>query len=264
MRELYHNDMSTCSQKVRLVLAEKGLDWDGHHMNLRAGETRTPEYMKLNPMGVVPTLIEDGRVVIESTVIMEYLDDAYPETPMRPADAYARARVRLWTKKLDEGLHADTSTISSAIAFRHQWYEGRTEDEVRALMDKIPDPARRERMKEIIPKGVDSSYFPGAIGRFDDLFSAMEAALVEGDWLAGDAYSLADAAYTPYLTRFDHLKLLGMLDGRPNLARWYDRVRERPNYAVAVTEWLNAKYLPLMAEKGDEAWPRVKKILAAR
>lgn len=263
MLELYHNDMSSCSQKARLVLAEKELDWQGHHMDLRKGETRTPEYMKLNPMGVVPTLIDDGTVIIESTVIMEYLDDAYPKVPLRPADPKARARVRLWTKKLDEGLHADTSTISTAIAFRHQWTDGRTDDEVKALMDKIPDPARRTRMMELIPKGVEASYFPDAIKRFDKLFAGMEEALAGGDWLAGDAYSLADAAYTPYLTRFDHLGLMGMVEARPRLAAWYERVRERPNYKTAVLDWLNPKYIPLMAEKGAEAWPRVREILAS-
>lgn len=119
MLDLYHNDMSSCAQKVRLTLAEKGLEWRGYHMNLRAGETRTDEYKKLNPKGVVPTLIDDGTVIIESSVILEYLDDAYPEPPVRPADPKARARMRLWTKQLDEGLHTDIGTISGAIAFRY-------------------------------------------------------------------------------------------------------------------------------------------------
>ncbi len=78
MLQLYHNDMSTCAQKVWLTLAEKGLDWEGIHFNLREGPQHRPDYLKLNPAGVVPTLIDDGRVVIESTVIMEYLDDRFP------------------------------------------------------------------------------------------------------------------------------------------------------------------------------------------
>ena len=83
MLELYHNDMSTCSQKARLALAEKGLDWASHHMRLRAGDQHKPEYLALNPNGVVPTLVHDGAVIIESTVINEYLDDEFAAPALR-------------------------------------------------------------------------------------------------------------------------------------------------------------------------------------
>ena len=92
MLELFHNDMSTCSQKVRLALAEKGLDWTDHHLNLRAADQQKLDYLALNPNGVVPTIRDYGTVVIESTVINEYLDDAYPAPPLRPEDASARSR----------------------------------------------------------------------------------------------------------------------------------------------------------------------------
>ena len=104
--ELYHNDMSTCAQKVRLTLTEKCLDWTSHHMDLRKGDTRTDEYKKLNPNAVVPTLIDKGTVICESTVIMEYLEDAYPQTSLRPKDPIECARMRTWTKQLDENLKA--------------------------------------------------------------------------------------------------------------------------------------------------------------
>lgn len=120
MLELYHNDMSVCAQKVRFALAEKKLAWEGHHLNLRAGDQQEPEYLKLNPNAVVPTLVDDGNIIIESTVICEYLDDAYPEPKLKPVNAVGRARMRLWTKQLDEGVHAATSVVSSAIAFRYQ------------------------------------------------------------------------------------------------------------------------------------------------
>ena len=87
MLKLYHNDMSSCAQKVRITLAEKDLAWESIHLSLRKGETRTDEYKKMNPLGVVPTLItEDGTIIIESTVILEYLDDAYGGKPLKPDD----------------------------------------------------------------------------------------------------------------------------------------------------------------------------------
>ena len=87
--------------------------------------------------------------------------------------------------------------------------------------------------------------------------------LGKNSWLAGDTYSLADIAYTPYLTRFDHVQCLGVLAKRPRLADRYERVKSRPSYETAITGWRNAKYLPMMKEKGEEAWPKIKAIIAA-
>ncbi len=73
MIELYHSNWSICAQKVRLVLAEKGIEAVEHHLDLRASDQQSPEYLKINPKGYVPTLVHDGRSVIESAVICEYL-----------------------------------------------------------------------------------------------------------------------------------------------------------------------------------------------
>jgi glutathione S-transferase len=258
--ELYHNDMSTCAQKVRLTLAEKELSWKSHHMDLRKGDTRTPEYKKLNPSAVVPTLIDDGKIICESTVIMEYLDDAYPEPRVRPKDPVNRARVRAWIKQLDEGLHAAVGTISGTVAFRHQMMTGRTEEEVIAFINLIPDPERRERSIDTTFNGIESHYFKPAIKRWEKLFADIEAALQENLWLAGNTYSLADIAYAPYITRMDHLQFMGLFENRPKTLVWYDQIKARPNYS-GISDWINAKYIPLMEEHGNAAWPRVKKIL---
>jgi glutathione S-transferase len=119
MLELYHNDMSTCAQKVRFALAEKGENWQSHHLDLRARDQQRPEYLRLNTNAVVPTLVHDGTVIIESTVINEYIDEAFPGPALRPADAIGRARMRLWTKQLDEGLHADTGVLSPIYSREH-------------------------------------------------------------------------------------------------------------------------------------------------
>ncbi|MAF49301.1 MAG: glutathione S-transferase family protein [Rhodospirillales bacterium] len=260
MLELYHNDMSSCAQKVRMALAEKGLEWSGHHLDLRAGDTLTPEYLKMNPNGVVPTIIDDGWVIIESTVINEYIDDAYPDPPLRPTDPRDRAAMRLWTKKLDEGLHNHTATISSAIAFRHQ-FARHTPEQMAKLLAAMPDPAKRERRKDLLENGVRSKLFPAAIGAWNKTLGDMEDRLAESAWLAGDEFSLADIAYAPYLTRWEHLQLVGLVAGRPHLAAWFERIRERESYGIGFTDWFNDKYLPLMEEKGLEAWPEVKTML---
>ena len=261
MLELHHNDMSTCSQKVRLALAEAGAGWTGHHLDLRAGDQHRPDYLALNRNGVVPTLVHDGRPIIESTVINEYIADAFGAA-LRPGDAVGQACMRLWTKQLDEGVHAMTGVLSTCIAFRFQHFAIKTRDEVVAGIEAIPDAAKRERQRENILEGLESRYFAGAVARFDRLLGDIEAALNQGPWLAGDAYSIADIAYTPYMVRLEHLQLGWMWDHRPHIPEWIERLRARPSFEIAMTAWFNDKYLPLMAEKGAEAVPRVRKILA--
>jgi glutathione S-transferase len=262
MLALYHNSMSSCSQKVRPVLAEKGFDWESRHLDLRAGATQTAEYLKLNPRGVVPTLDHDGRIVRESNVILEYLDDAFPDVPLRPADPFGRAEMRLWTKRLDEGHHdLATTSISMGVAFRHQFLQ-KGEAKCTALIDAVPDPVKRERRRDLVFKGLDAPVFLEAVRMWASLVRDMDAALDGRDWLAGDAYSLAEAAYAPYITRLDHLNLMGFLDSAPNLADWYARVTARPSYAVAFGDWNEEKYLTLMSEKGAEAWPRIAEMIA--
>ena len=261
MIALYHNDMSVCAQKARMSLAEKQLQWESHHLDLRAGDQQKAEYLKLNPNAVVPTLVDNGAVIIESTVICEYLDDAYPEPNLRSKDAAARARMRLWTKQLDEGVHAATSTLSNGIAFRHQkliWGMDKLEEFHR----KMPNPFRREQSWENITKGVESRYFIDAVKRFDKILDDMEAALANYKWLAGDEYSLADISYAPYITRLDHLQLQFFWDHRPHVLDWYDRLRERRSYREAFDAWPNQSYYGLMKEKGLEARDRVKAIVA--
>ncbi|MSQ53594.1 MAG: glutathione S-transferase family protein [Betaproteobacteria bacterium] len=256
MLELYHNDMSVCAAKVRLALAEKGLAYTGHHINLRSGDQKKPEYIALNPKGVVPTLIHDGFVVCESVVINEYINDAFPDIPLMPDTAQGRARVRHWTKQIDHSIFAATGTISVSIAFHHQYTPELIEEQV-----KFRGPSYRQMM-EMWRKGPDNPAFPAAIKRMDKMLADMDKALVDGPWLLGKMFTLADAAYAPYLTRLDHLKFLGMLDGRPRTAAWYERMRSRKAYEDALAAWFNPKYLPLMEEKGHEAWPKVKKLLA--
>ncbi|MFQ5851140.1 MAG: glutathione S-transferase family protein [Candidatus Binatia bacterium] len=261
MIELYHNDMSTCSQKVRFALAEKRLQWTGHHLNLRAREQQKPDYVRLNPNAVVPTLVDDGTVIVESTVINEYLDDAFPDPSLRPADSRARARMRLWTKQLDEGVHAATGVLSTGIAFRYQKL-ALPHGELEALISNVPDPAKRERTREDIMKGVESRYFVDAVKRFDRLLGDFETALRHAPWLTGDDFSLADIAYAPYMTRLEHLQLEAMWEKRPCIARWFERLKERAGYQAGIGEWLNSSYLTLMKEKGIEVRPLIKDILS--
>ena len=256
MLTLYHNDMSVCAAKVRTALAEKHLEWNGIHLDLRAGDTQKPEYRKRNPNAVVPTLVNDGRVVIESTVICEYVDDQWPDPPLKPADAFGRARMRLWTKQLDEGLHTAVATLSFCVAFRHQWLARPAEDREKWLAG-LPQPERRQRLQSSLELGFNSPYFAPAFERYFKLFDDFEIALAQGPWLAGETFSLAEIAYAPYLARLRHLGFDALFERHPRVAEWSDRVRKRPSVIEGVERWFNPKYLALFAEKRAEATGRV-------
>lgn len=263
MIELYHNGMSTCSQKVRITLAEKGQEFTSHHFNLRAGDQHHPDYLALNPNGVVPTIIHDGRVIYESAVIDEYLDEVFPEPPLHSTDPYERARMRIWVKQLDEGLHAASATISACIAFRYQFMEGKTEEELKKTLDGYVDPVKRARMTENVLQGVESSFFKPAIKRVVKMLDDMQATLANGPWLSGSTYSLADVAFTPYVTRVAHLQQDWLFEERTRVADWFDRIRARPTYKTALEDWFNPDFLSLMEARGAENCDGVKAVLDA-
>lgn len=255
--ELYHNNMSVCSQRVRLVLREKGLDPVEHHLDLRVGESHTPEYLTLNPNGVVPTLIDQGHPIIESSVICEYLDEAYPNPPMRPDDALSRARMRLWTIRPDAGLHHACGTISIALAFRHQMAEARGKQ-----FDNRPNADETEYYRRIAREGLDAPGVPEAVRYYDKTLNDMNASLEVAPWLAGGVYSLAEVTMIPYVVRLEHLNLTWLWEAhRPSIRRWLERCKARSNYG-AVTDYIEPKYLDLMGPAGLKASERIKGFLA--
>src|ERR1019366_2695009 len=158
---------------------------------------------------VVPTLVHDGKVVIESTLIIEYLDEAFPAPPLMPADPYARAVARLFMKKIDDSLHAACSTITFATANRKALIK-KTPDELAAHLAKIPNPDYRERQRMAIAQGLAAPHVAQALRAYDKYVGDMEAALTAHPYLAGTAYTLADVAATPYIFRAEMVGLDGL------------------------------------------------------
>jgi GST-like protein len=99
---LYHADMSNCSMRVRMTLEEKSLPWTSHHLDLRKKEAVTPEYFGIHPKGLVPTLVHDGVVHIESNEIIEYLDETFPDPPLQPQVEEERQEMRDWLRTATE------------------------------------------------------------------------------------------------------------------------------------------------------------------
>ena len=253
MLELYHNAVSTCSQKVRLVLAHKGVEFESHEIDLIGGGQHDPEYVKLNPNHVVPTLVDEGRVLIESTLINEYLNDRFPEPTMLPADPASRHATRLWSKLIDDKIHPSTGVVTFAIGPRTLLLQ-QPKEVLEANTNAIPDPARRAARRSVIEHGVKAPEFAGALTTLVGLLDRLEATLARGGWLSGDGFGLADAAVLPYVLRLDNLFMTTLIEARPNLLDWYARVQGLSAYASGVAEWLAPPFVNLMRSNGEAVW----------
>lgn len=259
MLELYHNAASTCSQKVRLVLAEKGLSYESHAIDLIGGGQHDPDYVKLNPNHVVPTLVHDGHVLIESTLINEYLEDAFPDVSMASSDPVKRHAARLWVKRIDDKVHPQAGVITFAIGPRKLILSQPEEVREKGIA-AIPNPVARARRRSVIEHGIKAPEFEGAVHTFVALLDDMEAALAPGAWLSGEAFGLADACALPYVLRLDHLAMTPLLaaDVRPGVNDWYERVQARPSFGVAVKEQLPQPVIDLFRSNGAEVWADIE------
>jgi glutathione S-transferase len=261
MLYLYHAPASVCAMKVRLALTEKALPWDGEMLDLRRGDQFDREYRKLNPNAVVPTLVHDGRVIVESTVIIEYLDEAFPSPQLMSAEPYHRAVARLWMKKIDDYLHGACATLTFAIAFRGVLLR-KTREEREARFAAIPDPAMRERQRQAVTYGIEAPDGPPALRSFDKFIGEMEDALARSPYLAGDAYSLADVATTPYVHRGEILAMDRLWGGRrPHVADWYARMRERPSFEDGIARYMTEGVREHFDVSREETWQKIDRVL---
>jgi glutathione S-transferase len=242
MLKLYHNAAAICAQKVRICLAEKGLAYETQDA---FGMLRSQEYLNLNPRGYVPTLVHDGKVLIESRIISEYLNEAFPDPPLMPDNPYDRARVGAWTKEIDDTLHLNIFTLSCAATLR--FYFAAMSAEQREISLPL-DPTKRDRTRDLIENGEKSRFVKIALERFARLFDDMERALAQSSWLVGDQYTLADADYTPYMQRLTDLGLSSLWRDKPHVSEWFDRLKARPSFSAVLKDWSSPEALANAAE----------------
>ena len=258
----YHSVESTCAQKVRFVMAEKGLAWEEKRLNLRKGEQFTPEYLKLNPKAVVPTLVHDSHVIRESSVIAEYLDDAFPEPALRPSNSYDRARMRLLMRAVDDEVHPSVGVLTYAIVLRHQMNELMTPEELERHFRNVADPRRRERQALTHETGLEAPAVEGSVVTLGHVIQQMDDNLDTGPWLAGEDYSLADATATPYMFRLQALSLAGLWQDSRNVGAWLERSVSRSEALSLEDPWGSASFHEVVAKFVDIEMPNIRRLVA--
>jgi glutathione S-transferase len=230
---LHHAWRSSASRRVRLCLEEKGLAYESHVVDMANMEHHSPDYLKINPNGVVPALIHDGRPLYESGTICEYLDDVYPDPPLRPADPYDRANMRNWIRHVDERIH-------NLIIFnwRHhlqkvasQWSDA----ELAERLKKIPSKERQESWLRVARRPYTDKERAAARAKLVELLDKMEATLKTSAWLAGPTYSIADITVVPFVKRIDEEIAPDQVTraAHPRVAEWWTEIQSRPAFARA-------------------------------
>jgi glutathione S-transferase len=227
--KLYNAPQSTCSQRVRFVLNAKGLTFEEVKLNLLDGDQLKPDYLKLNPNGVVPTLDHDGAIVIDSTVIAEYLDDVEPATSFTPETPHGRAKMRALMHFIDEMPAAAVRVPTFNIAFLPR-FQAMSETEFLAFAES--KPLRREFMLAMGRTGFPQSEMEAALNRLRRTYERMDAEIAKsgGPWLLGKDITLADIAVMPALVRMADLGLHTQWADLPRVQRWYDLIRAQPAF----------------------------------
>ena len=261
---LYHHGSSACAAKVRFALAEKALPWVGHYVDILSGEQFKPEFLALNPKAVVPVLVHDGAVIVESTVICEYVEEAFPARSIYPTAPLERARVREWTKAVDEELHPACSAITYVVSHRHTILRNGAGSFEEFLARGAREGSAARTLKwQWIQLGLEAPDAADKIRLYDSYLHKMEDALRHSDWLVGTAFSMADIAMTPYVNRLASLAMEGLWDnGRlPRVADWFARVKSRPTFKPAFVEWLPEQLAHEMRSNGERSWPAIGALL---
>jgi glutathione S-transferase len=228
MIEVYTWEPNANSGKPLLGLLEKGLAFENRVLNSRKWEHHDPEFQRLSPEGMVPILLHDGRVVRESTVINEYLDDVFPDPPLRPADPWLRAEMRVWTKYVDEYFCPALTVLGAhnATAFASKVDPA---EKARRLAT-MPNREVRRKWERVFERGYNDEELAETRARLANVVDKLEAHLAQGGpWLLGDAFSLADIKWysmVPGLPRM--VPELCNREASPAILAWLERMAERP------------------------------------
>lgn len=262
MLTLYHFPSSVCAAKVRLVLHEKEVPWESKIIEILKGEQFQPWYVALNPNAVVPTLVHDEQPIVESAVICEYLDDVFPDPPLRPADLVDRSVMRIWASDVDTYMNGICAGITYPATHRHEVLK-LSPEELQRFYDGHTDKDKLARRKRLIEQGYQAPDAKHAVLVYDRFLTKLEDQLAKtGAWLAGRTYSIADAAATPYLVRLDMLNYQEWWrHSRPRLDDWYERIKARPSFRPAMIDVMPAKFMADMGTRGGGYWPEVREIL---
>lgn len=191
MLTLYHWEPNANSGKPMLALMEKGVEFQSHYLDLLNFDQHSPEYLKINPSGTIPAMVHGDLVLTESTAIMEYVDEAFPGPSLRPENPVDRWRMRWWMRFFDQYFAPALSMIGWSV-FVGPSVRDRDPEELKRAIERIPLKERRIAWSKAIYNTFGEEELAESRRRIAVGTTALEQALTERPWVAGDSYSLAD------------------------------------------------------------------------
>ncbi|MGH8229585.1 MAG: glutathione S-transferase family protein [Steroidobacteraceae bacterium] len=233
--KLHHAEPGANSLKCLIPLKEKGLDFESRYVDLHKFEQHEPWFLAINPEGQVPVLEHDGTVITHSTVINEYLEDAFPQAPpLRPRDAIGKARMRYWNKFIDEhvmnyvsmwGWHRFIGVLARGIET----------GEFDKLMERIPLYEQRAKWKTA-RSGFSEADLANATRKIEVAVDTVEDQLRKTAYLAGDTYTLADINFFAHLGLYLQRMFpqIGTAERCPRLLAWVKKLEARPGVQQAL------------------------------
>lgn len=228
MLTLYSFSPGANSLKPMLTLYEKGLEFEHKRLDPASFEHHSAWYKKINPHGQVPALDDGGRIVTESTVICEYLEDAHPaEVKLRPDDPFDRAQMRIWTKWVDEYFCWCVSTIGW-----HRYVGNMVKDlsdaEFEAMVARVPLPEQQLKWRRA-REGFPQNMLDEEMRKIELSLRKLDNRLADHEWLAGGMYSLADICNFAIANGME-TGFAEQVNERdtPHLLRWLRQINERP------------------------------------
>lgn len=228
--ELYNSPFSTCSQKTRMCLHEKNLNWVNHHVDLAKFEQLKPEYLAINPNGVVPTLVHDGVPIVDSSVIIEYLDEAFPKPALSPAELKQRANMRSWMRYFEE-VPTQAIRVPTFNALLAPRLRELSDDKYEAITEAMPVRKQFYRRMNLKEGGFSAQDTEDSRQRLRSTLERVNDAVKAAEWICGDMFTLADITLMPTVVRLEDLGLASMWGDLPGLTAWYRRLQQRPAFA---------------------------------
>lgn len=232
---LYHAGRSNCSARVRLLLEEKRLSWISHYVDIYQRKNVTAEYFSINPKGLVPTLVHDGRVVVESNDILLYLEEAFPEPGFTPATEAERKSMNAWLQRSGD-IHLP-GIKTYAYARQHAKNVVKSPEEVSRYrsLQKDPELLAFHGRHDLPGQCFTAEDEDNAGGLVTQALAEMNTILAGSDWLVGNDYSLADISWVPSITT---LQGVGFpVEDFAHVMDWYKRIGERQAFRFAVRQW---------------------------
>ena len=236
---VFHGRTSSCSQKLRIFLNLKGIEWQGHALDLPAGESYSEWFLGINPRGLVPVLILDGEVHIESNDILALLEDKFPEPCLFPAgrgDEIARVL------RHEDDLHLDLRSLSFRFVFgrtgstKTPEMMARYRDGNRTVNGAADDPSRAHELafyERLAVQGITDEAVRASARKFRAAFDELEQRLSAGPYYLGQNPSIADIAWFVYASR---LNFGGYPFARlhPNVHAWRQSLAQNERYSREV------------------------------